>query len=188
MDGARLVQIVRSTISGNANTQGDFAAALWASEAAVVMRASTVSGNEGNGVLFVVGAGPDEARLDVEGSTIAGNTGAGLSCLYGACGPVATTILDGNGQDCAGTVRSGGFNLVASPVGCTLLPGRNADLVGFDARLAPLGDNGGFTRTHALLPGSPATAAITDGNWCTRADQRGVRRRRPCDVGAYEAP
>ena len=53
--------------------------------------------------------------------------------------------------------------------------------------LGPLADNGGPTRTHALLAGSPAidTAA---GCPPPAADQRGVARPRgtACDIGAYE--
>jgi len=58
--------------------------------------------------------------------------------------------------------------------------------------LGPLADNGGATRTHALLSGSAAIDAATD---CTdlagaavTTDQRGLARPfgEHCDVGAYE--
>ena len=62
---------------------------------------------------------------------------------------------------------------------------------GADAGLAPLADNGGPTKTHALLEGSPAIGA---GNpaICAAApanglDQRGYARgAAACDSGAYE--
>jgi hypothetical protein len=38
--------------------------------------------------------------------------------------------------------------------------------------------------TRALLPGSPAESARTVG--CSRRDQRGFPRSRPCDIGAFE--
>ena len=47
-----------------------------------------------------------------------------------------------------------------------------ADTIGLDPMLGPLADNGGRTRTHALLPGSPAIDAGNNGGgflW----DQRG---------------
>ena len=51
--------------------------------------------------------------------------------------------------------------------------------------LAPLSDNGGVTKTHALVLGSPA---INMGNnaSCTNTDQRGFQRVGRCDMGAFE--
>jgi|GEM_PF-1493956 len=56
-----------------------------------------------------------------------------------------------------------------------------------DPLLGRLANNGGFTQTHALLPGSPAI----DSGTCVDApdtDQRGVSRPQgpACDMGAYE--
>ena len=72
--------------------------------------------------------------------------------------------------------------------------------------LGPLQNNGGLTKTHALLPGSPALDQIppdrsnsrtfyssicdnTDNNFDSSRDQRGVKRPQglACDIGAYEA-
>ena len=63
-----------------------------------------------------------------------------------------------------------------------------------DPLLGPLADNGGFTQTHALGPGSPAIDAGDPTN-CPATDQRGFPRpidgdgiNGPrCDIGAYEA-
>lgn len=66
------------------------------------------------------------------------------------------------------------------------LTGRG-DRPGLDPRLAPLADNGGPTRTLALLPASPAIdAGDTEG--CPRADARGIARPQGagCDIGAFE--
>lgn len=46
-------------------------------------------------------------------------------------------------------------------------------------------DNGGPTRTVALQPGSPA-AEHRELDGCPSIDQRGYRRQRLCDTGAYE--
>jgi hypothetical protein len=52
------------------------------------------------------------------------------------------------------------------------------------AQIAPLADNGGPTRTHALYTGSPAIDAVPAG--CLPVDQRQVARTSPCDIGAFE--
>ena len=54
-----------------------------------------------------------------------------------------------------------------------------------DAGVGALADNGGLTRTHALLAGSPA---IDRGQVCPQDDQRAVNRLplAPCDIGAFE--
>ena len=56
-----------------------------------------------------------------------------------------------------------------------------------DPLLGSLQDNGGFTQTMALLPGSPAIDAGDNAN-CPATDQRGVTRPQGsgCDIGAYE--
>jgi hypothetical protein len=56
-----------------------------------------------------------------------------------------------------------------------------------DPLLGPLADNGGLTKTHALLNNSPAI----DSGYCVyspESDQRGEVRPAGsgCDIGAYE--
>lgn len=62
------------------------------------------------------------------------------------------------------------------------------DTIIADPLLAPLADNGGLTRTHALLSGSPAIDTGNDDGWDT--DQRGPGFPRVqnghADIGAYE--
>ncbi len=57
-----------------------------------------------------------------------------------------------------------------------------------DPKLDTLADNGGPTKTMALLAGSPAIDA-GNSETCTAADQRGVTRPQgeSCDIGAYES-
>jgi hypothetical protein len=57
-----------------------------------------------------------------------------------------------------------------------------------NARLAPLRDNGGPTKTHELLSGSPAIDAASNDAGCPPTDQRGLARPTgaACDIGAYE--
>ena len=61
------------------------------------------------------------------------------------------------------------------------------DIITGDPLLGPLADNGGFTQTHALLPGSSAIDA-GDMTVCPDTDQRSVARPigNGCDIGAYE--
>ena len=56
-----------------------------------------------------------------------------------------------------------------------------------DPKLGPLQDNGGPTKTHALLEGSPAIGA-GDQEAAPDKDQRGVSRPQGngSDIGAYE--
>ena len=90
-------------------------------------------------------------------------------------------------------LTSNGHNLIGIGNGSsTFTNGVNGDLVGstnapLDAKLGPLADNGGPTLTLALLAGSPAIDAGSDGN-CSPTDQRGEPRPAGlhCDIGAFE--
>lgn len=65
--------------------------------------------------------------------------------------------------------------------------GASSDIISADPRLGPLAWNGGPTRTHALLPGSPAIDAASP-DVAPDADQRGMARPQGAsfDIGAYE--
>lgn len=83
-----------------------------------------------------------------------------------------------------GEIISNGFNLTDNEA-CTF--GGNADRVADDVLLGDLANNGGLTKTHLPLDGSPA---IDNGNdVCPVAtDQRGVSRPQGlgCEIGAVE--
>jgi hypothetical protein len=107
----------------------------------------------------------------------------------------------GPSTDCSGPVEDDGFNVTddgSCPLGFTSV----SDPV-IDKYLGPLTDNGGPTRTVALLPSpssptgspDPARAAIPItfaapglvATVCSVPDQRGVERvLAGCDIGAYE--
>jgi hypothetical protein len=61
------------------------------------------------------------------------------------------------------------------------------NLIGGDPKLGPLADNGGPTKTHALLPGSPAIDAGANTG-APATDQRGFPRivGAAIDIGSYE--
>ena len=139
--------------------------------------------------------------------TVSGNSASVGGGIYRHNGPatLTDTLLAGNSgssssPDCAGTLSSGGHNLVGNGTGCTgLTDGQNSDQVGtasapIDPLLGPLTDNGGPTRTRAILPGSPAIAAgsyscADDQGHALATDQRGYPRlgSSACAIGAYQS-
>jgi len=165
--------ILNSTISGStANRDGGGIK----SSAPIVLTNVTVSGNAAN--------------ADSSG----GGTGGGLARTGGmAALTIRNSLVAGNANptaepDCKGTITSGGGNLVGNvSAGCTFIPMPN-DQTGtsaapLDAKLGPLGSNGGPTQTHPIAADSPAIDAA-DPALAPPLDQRGVPRSP--DVGAYE--
>jgi hypothetical protein len=136
--------------------------------------AGTTAGIHGGGVHA-------EGEVDARGMIAAGNTARVGNDIWGG----------------SGGVKSRGYNLVG--LGDALFTAEAADLVGIaDARLGPLADHGGPTRTVALLEGSPARGAVK-GTACLdrnddhlTVDQRGLPRTGAgsaagwCDIGAFE--
>ena len=89
---------------------------------------------------------------------------------------------------------SSSFSLVGNGTGSDIT-NTNGNKVGkvsprasaIDPKLGALALNGGPTRTHALLSGSPAIDAASSAD-CPAKDQRGVTRPQGagCDMGSYE--
>jgi len=168
----------------------------------------TISGNHaGHGGGLAYGA----LTLLVRQVTVTGNsaetaggvTPRGESHCPGAClGEFHFTdsVVAGNsaqhGVDCDGTVSSG-RNVFGVGEECGAAAADRAGTAAhpLDARLSPLGDHGGPTPTHALLPDSPALDLTPAGFSCPPADQRGFPRAvdgdhdgvPECDAGAFEA-
>jgi hypothetical protein len=202
--------LVNSTVSGNTATCPD-PSGCFASGGGLVnfgrltIHNSTVSGNAANGNDAQAGGILNTAlgRLAVTNSTVSGNT---VSCTNGPpCnaqggGLINVTAGDQIGEltllnsivasnaftDCAGPVTSAGFNLDTDNTCRLTAPGDKPGVS--NPLLGPLADNGGPTKTNALLPGSPAIDAVTSGCPPPETDQRGVTRPvgRACDMGAYE--
>jgi CSLREA domain-containing protein len=187
------LDVNRSTLSGNFAEGGGGLFTDGDGETGV--ENTTVSGNRagqfGGGLLV-------SSRLNIRNSTVASNNAASGGGINNGGGDLVgdgtvfllNTIVANSptGGNCQGTMTSLGGNLDS---GNTCQFRELSDHPGTDPRLGPLADNGGPTRTHALLSESPAQekAVCTDLVPCPPVDQRGVAR--PIfvgnDIGAYES-
>lgn len=153
----------------------------------------TISGNQaamGGGVRVETGT------ATIASTTIANNTatqsGGGIYEDGGAVNVRNTLIATNNsptGTDVNGTFTDLGNNLIGNNTGSTGFT--NSQYVGTAANpinplIAPLGNYGGNTQTHALLPGSRALDSGNTGA-APATDQRGVSRVNNADIGAFES-
>ena len=149
------------------------------------------------GGLFIAGG-----TAVIHNSTIADNMsddeGGGIRNAAGATITLVSTLISGNTSanstegdlSNAGTIAAtSNRNLVEDPDGHTLVNHVNGNLVGTDPMLDVLADNGGPTRTHALLSGSVAIDAGFNVD-SLAFDQRGTGFPRTLgartDIGAFE--
>lgn len=204
--------IANSTIDNNFSVGAG--GAIFTIHANVTLNDSTVSGNSAIGFGSVAaGSGGIQmsgtaATLKVSNSTIAFNTGDGGSDPYlgGGVRAVGTAVIQssiiadntmGGGPSdlscncgtASATTISGGNDLVMAVDPGGIAPPAGMVIVTTDPHLAPLGDHGGSTRTHALIPGSPALGLGNNLANFTN-DQRGTGFPRLntglADIGAYE--
>jgi hypothetical protein len=172
---------------------------------------TTVSGNTASGVSGVGGGVYCKAdsvningRLFLFNSTITNNTshgiGGGVRIDSKGSGTFSNSIVAGNNsigtsqEDVSGIIISNSINLIGNTTGSS--GWIKIDLLNVNPLLATLGNNGGSTYTHALLPGSPAINA-GDNSLAVdprtmlplMQDQRGRDRivDGRVDIGAYEA-
>lgn len=177
--GPPLLSIQNSTISGNTAVVGGGLSAAGSSYAEfvhVTVAENTITGEPGG----CSAAGVDACDLSgaglvlVESSILAGNlegTAAGID-------------LGGDALDLELEVRSSLIGILEGGVATSGEP-----IFGEDPLLGPLADNGGATRTHALLAGSPAID-LGENPGAAAYDQRGLGFPRvigaAADMGAYE--
>jgi hypothetical protein len=197
-DGQSTLTISSSTIAHNQAGTGGGLDARWSH---VTISNSTISTNSGGGIAVAEGSYGQPTDVAIHNSTIAFNTspsgfGSGLtgsggltSCVLDVISTIIAANTGGENADfvnwgCQVTYSSQ-FNLVQK----TTFMGQN--WIAADPHLGPLADNGGFTSTHALPPGSPAVDHGANVDSLT-TDQRGggyVRVVGPdADMGAYELP
>ena len=210
---AGTLTVVNSTLSGN---QAIGKGGAIYNEGTLTVVNSTLSGNSATtegGAIFNNQSGR-VGSMTILNSTISANSarmGGGIFNLPNSPATITNTLLAGNtgslsGPDCGtqGNITSGGHNLIGNTADCSITAGAG-DLLGTAAApvnplLGALGDHGGSTFTHALLPGSPArdagdNAACASALTVNNLDQRGEFRpfngdgvgAAICDIGAYEA-
>lgn len=189
--GAASRVVIDSTSIFDNHASGD-GGGMMSSASAGVITNTTVSGNGADG--HGGGLSIEGGSLKLHHTTITNNaaTGSGSGIYSGETSVVTLTnslvAQNQDHEDCWGTVAVEGAALLGSTSECTLQGATSGVLIGVDARLNPLQDNGGLTYTHGLQPDSPAIDAGSP-DFCLSVDQRGVNRpqRAACDLGAYEA-
>ena len=163
----------------------------------LTMSNSTISDNsadqQGGGMVV----GGNGATVSLTHVTFSGNTDSGTAAAIWAWGSctvelVNTLITSGGATNCSYGVpfTSHGHNLEDLNT-CGL--GATGDQVNTTPLLGPLQDNGGWTHTRALLPGSPGIDD-GDGTLGVLVDQRGWARPgdgdgdgvSEVDIGAFE--
>lgn len=164
----------------------------------LAMSLSTISGNRAPTGAAMAASVPSGSTLSLLRLTVANNqttspSGNAILTTGGGAGSLVGTIVAGTaGLNCQlGSPFSGSGNL-SDDVTCGV--GTNSR-TSTNPVLGALQANGGRTRTHALLPGSPAIdARAINAAGCSSGDQRtfgavadgdeigGIR----CDIGAFE--
>jgi hypothetical protein len=200
------VTITNSTISGNSAIRGGGIS----NDSMLTIINSTISGNTALGDGGGGGIYTQVSTASITNSTIAGNSAtasAGGGGIHRDSGTVnarntiiALNTAPNNGPDVFGGLTSQGFNLIGNNSSGGSITPATGDQIGtvssIDPMLGQLADNGGPTRTHALLSGSPALEKGHSSGSTT--DQRGLARPVDdpgfnnatqgdgSDIGAYE--
>jgi hypothetical protein len=182
-----------STVADNGNRSEFAAGGVRVQNGKALIVNSTMAANRsadvGGGVGLVTG------RVEMRSSTVARNRAAKGGGLWvgGNDSPfelanslIALNEADTRGErDCAGRFVSAGHNLVPPRSRRCRGTGRRSDVLRAKPRIGPLADNGGRTDTIKLFRRSAAVNAANPQTSPPR-DQRGARRDRRPDIGAYE--
>ncbi|MFN8538481.1 MAG: choice-of-anchor Q domain-containing protein [Thermomicrobiales bacterium] len=190
-ESSAILRVERSLLTGNSATYGGavFSNLAATSSSGMTVISSTIVGNEA----YLGGGAATIGRVTLLNSTVSGN-GAdfGGNVYNGRETRLQNTLVanSARGGNCANPFTDLGYNL-ADDGSCSLNSANNS-LSNTPAGLDPAGlrDNGGPTKTIALLPGSAALNRIpTSGAECPTTDQRGIARPQgaACDIGAFES-
>jgi len=179
--------ITNSTFFGNSAADGG---GVYANQGTTNINNSTFSNNSaqrGGGINVYSGI------LNINNSTfsanIATNIGGGIYRFgsYNILNLKSSLVANNSPQNCSSTIIDQGYNLEYTTGGGANTCGFTNNAVSADPLLDPAGlqNNGGPTKTIALQPGSPA---IGKGScFPPNTDQRGLYRKSPCDIGAFES-
>jgi hypothetical protein len=163
------------TVSGN--SAEEFGGGIFNKLGGMALRFVTITDNTADKDRNAIGADGGLARIDgainLSNSIVMGNR-VGLA----------------NSDDCSDGITSQGNNLVGNATGCPSNGPGDLALSGAASTVlvTTLADNGGVTRTHALVPNSPAIDRIPLTQCNVNSDQRGITRPQGslCDIGAVE--
>ena len=169
-DRSGTTDIINSTISGNTARIGG---GIY-NRSTMTVSNTTISKNhadDGGGIFTVVN------DLTLTRSLISGNSAFFANEIDRFSGTVYRDNYNLFGTNHYDGVR--GFSVGATDI----VPN-----VGIGSILMPLAYNGGPTKTHALVAGSPAIDASPADADCAPTDQRGVARPQgaSCDIGSFE--
>lgn len=185
------------TVSGNnAGGTGGGINIFFQSNASMIH--STVSNNDSEspfgGAISVSGS-----TLDLSNSLVVGNraTGSSFLAVSEIRESAAGGVINFLGRNLVGDDSNTLAQAVARPTGAPALPSSvilatsdSSQAASLASIINPLDFNDGATPTHALVEGSPAIDAATNG-FCESSsvnnrDQRNLVRTEFCDIGAFE--
>jgi len=185
--GAVLAQ--RCTFSNNGSGTGG-GGGIYAVGGTLTMENCTISGNKTASVGGGLVVGPSASATLVHCTLTGNQAGAGGGLRAGGAVTVLSSIISGNTATSTfpDVHTIGTLTMETSALGDksgATYADKGGNLIGADVKLGPLAANGGFAPTHALLAGSAAIDAGKAG--VLPADQRGVARTGPADIGAFES-
>jgi len=189
-NGGAIFMRSTSTLDGvtfENNTAGSGGGIYFSGAGAAVLTNVTFSGNSATNSGAIHNFNTDVTLIN---TTVVSNS-SGIGGAGGlAVTKIQNSILDNLGVNSNFTLTSQGFNIDSNGTADGLVDGVNNDQVGtsaspIDPLLGSLQYNGGTTKTHALLGGSPAIDSGTAVG-APAVDQRGTVRDATPDIGAHE--
>ncbi|MCC7164830.1 MAG: hypothetical protein IT331_20205 [Anaerolineae bacterium] len=212
------LDISMSTLSRNkSNSHGG---GMYQYTGNVTLTNSTVSSNQakqqGGGIYIDGSSSSPKAQVNLYSVTLAANTagvrrkgggnGGGVANNQGLLYAQNTIFADniaydsptGSPNECWGNLNSGGYNLIETGGGCTIMGNTTGNVNGTDPQLGPL--QGSPTETHKISLSTPAIDAANPAGCKDKnsvlleKDQRNHKRHVEgnsvpddrCDIGAYE--